>query len=412
MTEQGVERICEEKDPTGRLCLQPPGHKHDHRNGEHTWPNEHVPHDEGDTRTDEELANDLDVISPDVLTRDEAVRRLRGKPVMADSPVRTEPWVTVGFVKESGDPEDSYRISVTRQGVTHYMGAVIEGWELAKAEARALADVLGPVARVGPIWGDNQCEEGSRIEQIRGLVAEEITARSVSEEDVSPANHMLAFCIEELGIDPARCEEGEPEAECEWCTDLHDYFELAEEPSQVAHPHMADHPGGFCLVCRNFKAHPWHEDAPSLSGLQEIGRYLTTMGFRIVRESAEDLEPVALVEVDSKGTATAYPQAGAVRLPEGQHLAYTSPPVQREEGGCTCDYHEGDFEHHIPPHRLESADCPIHADTSPPDGREPEAMKLVREIAGFETPVPGHPEMVIRSVVNEARRIVGDERDE
>lgn len=39
-------------------------------------------------------------------------------------------------------------------------------------------------------------------------------------------------------------------------------------------------------------------------------------------------------------------------------------------------------------------------------------MKLVREIAGFETPVPGHPEMVIRSVVNEARRIVGDERDE
>lgn len=42
-------------------------------------------------------------------------------------------------------------------------------------------------------------------------------------------------------------------------------------------------PGAFCLVCGNFGAHPWHEDVPSLSDLQAIGKYLTALGFRMVR---------------------------------------------------------------------------------------------------------------------------------
>lgn len=96
---------------------------------------------------------------------------------------------------------------------------------------------------------------------------------------------------EELGVDTpvfTRPPPAEEEERCERCTSLHDHFELAEEPGQVAHPHMADHPGGFCLVCGNLGAHPWHEEAPALAGLQEIEKYLANMGFRMVRTDTGD----------------------------------------------------------------------------------------------------------------------------
>ena len=91
------------------------------------------------------------------------------EPVTGDSPVPAErftvpsrapaeAWVTVGFVAEPGDPEDTYHLSVTCGGGTHYLGALIEGWEEAEAEARALAGVLGRDATIGPIWRGTQCD--------------------------------------------------------------------------------------------------------------------------------------------------------------------------------------------------------------------------------------------------------------
>lgn len=86
----------------------------------------------------------------------------------------------MGFVAEPGDPEDSYRISVTCQGVTHYMGALIQGWEVAEAEARALAGVFGGDARVGPIWRNTEGdEEGWRFPVTRPEERREILARAL-----------------------------------------------------------------------------------------------------------------------------------------------------------------------------------------------------------------------------------------
>ena len=132
-------------------------------------------------------------------------------------------------------------------------------------------------ARARNVWA---CEGAIRYrEQALEIV-------TLSSEDRAEHELQLAEYLKRLA-DLLRREEVEPEAECERCTSLHDYFELAEEPSQVAHAHMADHPGAFCLVCGNLGAHPWHEDAPLLSDLQEIRKYLATMGFRMVRETVE-----------------------------------------------------------------------------------------------------------------------------
>lgn len=42
---------------------------------------------------------------------------------------------------------------------------------------------------------------------------------------------------------------------------LSDYLELwnVEDRDRVRHAHMADHPGGFCLVCGNLAPHPMHD---------------------------------------------------------------------------------------------------------------------------------------------------------
>ena len=43
---------------------------------------------------------------------------------------------------------------------------------------------------------------------------------------------------------------------------------------------------------------------------------------------------------------------------------------------------------------------------APQPERDREAMDLIREIAAFEDPIPGHPRMVIRSLVNAAQCIL------
>ncbi len=159
MSGREVERICESIDPSGRMCLRPSQHTGRHRNGEHTWPNDR-------NRLAERVRADslLDVEAIRVASGS-GVESLKDLPpghlelITGDPEVPAEPWVRVGFVTEPGDPEDTYRISVTCQGVTHYIGALIEGWGVAEAEARALADVLGRDAQIGPIWRESQCKE-------------------------------------------------------------------------------------------------------------------------------------------------------------------------------------------------------------------------------------------------------------
>ena len=83
------------------------------------------------------------------------------------------PKIVVGFVAEPGDPEGTYRLSVLCGGVTHYIGALVEGWENAEAEARALADILGPCATIGPVWSDTQAKLEAQREEVSPLEGEE-----------------------------------------------------------------------------------------------------------------------------------------------------------------------------------------------------------------------------------------------
>ena len=85
--------------------------------------------------------------------------------------------------------------------------------------------------------------------------------------------------------------EMEEEERCERCFALEAHFELAEDFTEVAHTHMADCTGGFCLICGNHHAHPWHQEVPpSLRGLKDIKKYLEEMGFKMVRKDAGEME--------------------------------------------------------------------------------------------------------------------------
>lgn len=98
-----------------------------------------------------------------------------------------------------------------------------------------------------------------------------------------------AFMLSEEG--GATEQEPEP-TECEACFNLDAHFELAESMDEVAHPFL---PGddGFCLVCHNHGAHPWHQEPPALRGVREIERYVESMGWRLVR-SREQVDRPAL----------------------------------------------------------------------------------------------------------------------
>ena len=54
-------------------------------------------------------------------------------------------------------------------------------------------------------------------------------------------------------------EESERE-QCEKCFALEAHFELAEDFTEVAHTFLAGSHGGFCLVCGNHEANPWHQE--------------------------------------------------------------------------------------------------------------------------------------------------------
>ncbi len=143
-------------------------------------------------------------------------------------------------------------------------------------------------ARIAKMLHAFDCEDRAEEEDTEALYAEWWEGGSADKA------HYYAQADQLLEV--LQREDPEP-LECERCTSLHDHFELAEEPSQVVHAHMADHPGAFCLVCGNLGAHPWHEDAPSVSGLQEIQKYLATMGFRMVREPPPAGRDVRAMEV-------------------------------------------------------------------------------------------------------------------